>query len=363
MVSRQAQCSKPTVVRLLLPAFIASCCAILPLGGCGDDSGTNPSGNNGHTGFDPNSEWVFRYSGTDLQLHALAFLSDTVCIAGGYGGDDDSCVVVSHDAGDTWTRVPYPRDRQYQFHKVNAIEFFDQQRGLATLNYGKYLLTQDGGATWVANQIGDEEFFDLNCPSPSVAVMIGHEIQRSTDGGLSWNAVPLPPQIQDLYYLGNLSFVNELVGYAAGTGTVSGIEGGILLKTQNAGASWELVSSAIPGEIYDCCFTTDAIGYVVGPDSLLLKTTNSGGQWQALQPAGLGQYASFSAVCFVDSEIGFVSGDDALGNFVYRTVDGGSTWTPVTYDPRVWVLGIEVHGSRGLMFGDNGAVFKSSSTE
>lgn len=76
-------------------------------------------------------------------------------------------------------------------------------------------------------------------------------------------------------------------------------------------------------------FLNETNGWVVGPDAyygVILKTTNGGESWHDVS---LGDNVGKVDVCFVDTLNGWAVGyDDSNQNVnLYRTRDGGSTWT------------------------------------
>ncbi len=71
---------------------------------------------------------------------------------------------------------------------------------------------------------------------------------------------------------------------------------------------------------------------VVGEAARVLHTTNGGANWTNAMPTAwteLGAYPNH--IHFFDAQNGIVLGDPVNGNWeIYKTSDGGSTWTPVT---------------------------------
>jgi photosystem II stability/assembly factor-like uncharacterized protein len=110
------------------------------------------------------------------------------------------------------------------------------------------------------------------------------------------------------------------------------ISNALLLGTTNGGQSWQQVGQAgQPLTTID--FINPTTGWAVRGGigfhpPKLLKTEDGGGSWtEVTHPAsrfGL-------AVCFVDEEHGWLTGDDQ----VFRTVDGGQSWISVLSTPGI----------------------------
>ncbi|GMU90785.1 MAG: hypothetical protein AMXMBFR49_29900 [Chlorobiota bacterium] len=142
----------------------------------------------------------------------------------------------------------------------------------------------------------------------------GPTLVRSHDGGRTWNAKhTLPPgvgssmQIVDTLNIFTRTYVN-------------------LYKTIDGGASWaEVTLPAGVVSIYGHDFVTPETGYLFleqqtasGNQRRLLKTRDGGLEWTTLDTTFNGMYG----IQFDDEDNGWV-----FGNSVYRTTDGGATFT------------------------------------
>ncbi|MCW3102039.1 MAG: Por secretion system C-terminal sorting protein [Bacteroidetes bacterium] len=86
-------------------------------------------------------------------------------------------------------------------------------------------------------------------------------------------------------------------------------------------SQWNLVPSGTSENLVDICFPTDSIGYAVSDSGTVLKTTDQGTTWNTV--ANLG--GVITSVCSVGTDTVF-----AGGNKIYRSDDGGSTWSIVS---------------------------------
>lgn len=183
---------------------------------------------------------------------------------------------------------------------------------------GALLKTTDGGLTWNAvtpnltAQAGQATATVLNTQTAWEAVAITHHqstgimVYRTVDGGHQWSAFPMTGQLA--YAPGgqvpqSLTFVNAMDGWLttrivqAQTGST--LPGG-LYRTQDGGQTWKLVSTGVaPGLV------------------------------------------SFQNLYFLSNQIGFTTAvqlstgvnagiPDPSTEQLYRTTDGGTTWTPVS---------------------------------
>jgi photosystem II stability/assembly factor-like uncharacterized protein len=75
--------------------------------------------------------------------------------------------------------------------------FTDEQNGVAIGSYGLYLVTSDGGGTWEAGVVDEENEYHLNAMVrfPDGVRLIAGEAgysYRSLDDGASWEPLELP---------------------------------------------------------------------------------------------------------------------------------------------------------------------------
>ena len=109
-------------------------------------------------------------------------------------------------------------------------------------------------------------------------------------------------------------FTDNNSGYAVG-------DSGIILKTMNAGTTWNTLSSGTTDNLTSIFFTDSNTGYAVGGDlygaGIILKTINGGTNWSIVS---IGANTLFYSVSFTDANTGYVVGG---GGKILKTTNGG----------------------------------------
>ena len=193
---------------------------------------------------------------------------------------------------------------------------------------GRVLHTTNGGRTWAAQSIGEPlttSTPQVSAVSPTEAVVVYQWMQRRPP-----NYFIVPPLIR-------------------------------MRRTTNGGRTWSApvsVPSYQPGVSYSIFagskFFTPLTGYVLSWDpggygSILTKTTNGGVTWTTVRPDTLNNFQA-RAFSFQDARHGWVVGDSQFGqDEVFRTADGGQTWTAVSTAN----TGVNQLGFWGVAFADS----------
>jgi len=101
----------------------------------------------------------------------------------------------------------------------------------------------------------------------------------------------------------------------------------------------------------------ESIGYVVGEQGSILKTNNAGLSWQYLRKANtLAQKRyRFTAVCFTDELTGYLTGENGT---LWQTFNGGESWQIETIDKKHDYTAIEMINGNPVLVGENGIVVK-----
>ena len=176
----------------------------------------------------------------------------------------------------------------------------------------------------------------------------GEGVDRSTDGGRTWTFGAVPAGCLQTCGPISLHFVDPDHGFAASS--VSG--GSTLFATQDGGATWapvgvmpNLGSVAVGGTLAtpQLLFTSALDGWAVtgpagygaedqptSPGGILYRTTDGGHTWSTA--GGLPAGAQYSLPVFFGADRGVVlavpAGKGDQGSAAYVTGNGGATWEP-----------------------------------
>ena len=223
-------------------------------------------------------------------------------------------------------------DPQPQGNTLNGIDFAGS-RGYAAGDFGTLLRTNDAGATWEGVPTG------ITAPLVNVrvvdadTVVIGGDcaLRRSDDGGQSFTRLPWTASDQNCPSpIASFYFPSSSVGYVM-------TQDGSILRTADAGATFTRKTS-VPGTgstggsrfPTDIWFTTAKAGVVTttgGGDGMVFRTTDGGNSWTevatAPHPPTSGPFG-LNGLEFVGNT-GYAVGE---GKTMLQTTDFGAKWTP-----------------------------------
>lgn len=142
---------------------------------------------------------------------------------------------------------------------------------------------------------------------------------RTADGGETWQH-----QFAD-FDLSCVWFLDTNTGIAAG-------ESEYLLRTTDGGAGWIQIFPGLSVTYEDICFIDPQNGWITGnPGQAILKTSDAGLTWEDLSIGNNEEW--LMSIVFTDHFHGWLLGrnycediDDAEYFFVSKTVDGGASW-------------------------------------
>ena len=151
---------------------------------------------------------------------------------------------------------------------------------------------------------------------------------------------------------------NNSVAFAGGAKYTSDTAPGIIIKTEDAGETWETVYEG--DNIQTLSFATSMIGFAAGYSPTMKKTIDGGVSWEEVT-IGSDIYA-YMIVKFHNENIGmtlYITQDYELE--VRTTTDGGETWNLSTTPPQHGILKV-AYGDKNTLYavGYNQTVYKST---
>ena len=272
-------------------------------------------------GFISNAQWVEQATGFATQFRGIDDIKiiDANTVWGlAYDGSGGGATVQEFtrttDGGLTWTPgfidIGDPVLKIGNLIPVDAntawVSYFDE-----TLGQGGVAKTTDGGLSWNSQNLGSfigatswcdgVHFFDANIGiawgDPATSTDTHLEFYRTTDGGETWNTLPAFNSAAftsgDFAYAGSYAYSGNNIWIPTAKGKI--------YRSNDMGATWTRVNSPIAD---------------FGGGS----TATSGG-----------------SLYFSDANNGIligrtISGTTVTGRKIYRTTNGGTTWSPfVTY--------------------------------
>lgn len=214
---------------------------------------------------------------------------------------------------------------------LNDFSFFDENRGITTFN-NKYHVTTNGGALWSdSGYVQHTPIWGVSyVDSQTIFAHSGSRIIKSVNAGSSFSVVTFPIPT----FSGALIKVEGRFGLAAGRdcGAAYSNDGG---DTWTSIAQATLCNSSGGGPTLSQLDIIDSsTAFIAGKNGNIFKTSDGGASWSRITPPIFGSVpgTDILGLDFIDDERGFIiqASNGSGGNVVYKTVDGGTTWTTIT---------------------------------
>lgn len=293
--------------------------------------------------------WTIQVSTALTNLTSVSFPEPEIATVVGELG----AVLRTYNGGRQWSQqnCPIYPDNLY------GVSFANAQYGTAVGAQGDIIYTSNSGAFWHTAQTGWMITYYAACqPSPMVGYAAGVNtifqplVTRTRNGWLSMNHTAFYVVHNGVSNEGNIRgicFVNDSTGYAA----VRVWNGeGAIAKTTDYGATWSTVgwfANALNG----IDFPTSEVGYAVGFQGIVVKTENAGSSWNTIQS---GTAVTLNGVSFAEPDYGFAVGE---GGTILRTVNGGANWENQTGVVAVNLRGVDfLTRDAGFVVGDGGTI-------
>lgn len=316
------------------------------------------------TTSDAGITWTRLYQGIGQAWYGIAaFSPNNVVLVGRQG-----FAQTTTDGGAHWTerQLDVPTfGRDTLFTDVQAI---DSNNGVAVGQFGDFFKTANAGTSWQNLSsnvppnfwINAVKFTDLNngWAAGWDYSLIPHNIQRTRDGGLTWEPASLNVPAIGVDFIGDKGWV--LTGgkpfwrssNSGNTWSLVNLPSIIGYSTTTLGMSWTPNTSAQRG--------APNIGYVCGLDGYLVRSVDDGATWTYIGP--LQPDVAITAVLAVTpSDLWICGGKYSLnGNaFVKHSSNGGLTWKTWNL-PGQYTMPRRMAAKGGILYvtGDNGETWK-----
>lgn len=297
--------------------------------------------------------WEYKDSGTDFILLDLSIPpgQDQIAYAAGsqYTVDSEGIIIKTVDGGETWETI-YPLSGTV--HSFTRIEFVSPLKGFVVGWGNTFMMTEDGGVTWVDIAAGTDIYYysGLNFYDENNGFAMGLNLSNgldsyiTNDGGITWS-------------LGtNTTNMAEFASAYADEDTLFTVgKDQVISKSEDGGENWSVINSGIQGFYnFEVFFKDQNNGIVSTEDGTLLTTHDSGLTWDSFSTG----YHNFYGLNYVGNHI-YAAGTD---EDVYHSSDNGTTWGMIhNGPPTATFYAIEFfNNGDALICGSQGTMLKAS---
>ena len=297
--------------------------------------------------------WEYKDSGTDFILLDVSIPpgQDQIAYAAGsqYTVDSEGIIIKTVNGGETWETI-YPLSGTV--HSFTRIEFISPLKGFVVGWGNTFMMTEDGGATWVDIVAGTDIYYysGLNFYDENNGFAMGLNLSNgldsyiTNDGGITWS-------------LGtNTTNMAEFASAYADEDTLFTVgKDQVISKSEDGGENWSVINSGIQGFYnFEVFFKDQNNGIVSTEDGTLLTTHDSGLTWDSFSTG----YHNFYGLNYVGDHI-YAAGTD---EDVYLSSDNGTTWEMIhNGPPTATFYAIEFfNNGDALICGSQGTMLKAS---
>lgn len=309
--------------------------------------------NDGGVTWDPQLTLGNGIAGDFVFLYDIFFLDSKTGWAVGsiYNQSGTYCLVVgTDDGGENWWQSKW-KSNTSGFRK---IIFTTRKIGWALGFGGGIYYSSDGGKTW------ELRLDKYSCNMCFLNEMQGwiisldivphkYYLLHTLDGGKMWDEKPInTPNNLDP---SGISFINEREGWTGGDSC-------LIMHTKDGGETWENQTKYGYNGFQAVDFVSPGWGIAIGYYEIL--GTNDGLNWEKKNWADkIGAYFLYH-IDFVDEQTGWLEGTTANSLSIWKTDDGGESWTTVSTDNTPLRDMCFVNKERGYMIRENeGNVYRT----
>jgi photosystem II stability/assembly factor-like uncharacterized protein len=229
---------------------------------------------------DGGKSWVERYSSDGTRYFSSLLFSDAdsgwIVGSAVAGGVNRPLVLHTDDGGKTWSEQPVSPGWERASERFNVLTGISRADDAMLWAVGSTAIihTSDGGRTWETQYVNTDErrLTDIACIDRERAVVVGDGgiILRTQDGGATWKPVE-----------SGVSAHLISVGYFEGMLWAVG-EGGVVLRAAPDSLKWETLPKATPKSLYDIHIEGNQ-GWIVGERGTMLYTSDGGKSWREVE--------------------------------------------------------------------------------
>lgn len=255
------------------------------------------------------TNWVAQNAGTThIYFYALYFPNAMT----GYIAGSFYTICKTTNGGNNWQIIADSN----RLSGYGALYFSSPDSGWTFASGGSITRTTNGGLSWIAlPPLAEYGFVEASFTSPNIgyAAGTGGLVVKTSDGE-NWHTIT---KNVTKNFLDGVYFLNNKTGWAGGANST-------IVHTTNGGLLWTAQTDIpVADRFKSFIFINPDVGWVRG-DQYLLKTNNAGSSWNLVSTMR-------GDVSFVDELTGWLSNDK-----VYKTTNGGFNWTMINDSIRVY---------------------------
>jgi photosystem II stability/assembly factor-like uncharacterized protein len=262
--------------------------------------------------FSQNQWTMIYYQNIDKYFRDVHYLNPPNAWAVSQGG----VIAYSNTGGDDW-EIQYEKP-EFSF---GGVYFTDDQTGYV-VGWSEVFKTINGGEDWQQQSLPNpmgldvEEVYFVNQNMGWIAGSY-KTIYKTVDGGESW-LLKNGPDLDEHYWLNDITFFDELNGCAVGEKLFMPYKG-IILTTDDGGESWgETIINYCEGLKSVQHLSQDTI-WAISEDGKFIRSTNAGEDWEVIQQIA----GHFTDLYFFNSNDAIAISNSHL---ILTTNDGWATW-------------------------------------
>jgi len=273
----------------------------------------------------------------------------------------NATVQKSTDSGTTWAATTPPGVSLYGYYDTVLAVSPTNEKDVYVAGFNMKRST-DGGTTWSSVPVAGH--VDNHCirflPGSGSTLLVGNDggLFKSTNSGSTWTSLNKGLSITQYYSLGisrtnptvmvlgaqdngNMKFsagaytnitnadgMKGFIDWSNANNIYASIQYGGFLRSTNGGASFTWINTPSGGSWVSPWLQDPSVATTIyAATDKVYKSTNQGTTWIAISPA-LAGIGTFNVLTVAPSDTKFIYAGS--GTKLYRTSDGGATWTDIS---------------------------------